>query len=180
MIKKIIFILLATIIYACTNNKTTEQEVSLVYSEIELNERFKALLQQFIEENPCENCVIRVYIDKVYEMKKNIDYGNIITIYQQPLRRDPYHELDPSPILKARIGSTIFYIHSGIEDYLNVTKDKPKSAENNAEGNFADWTVIDKNGSFDIYRGSLRQPFPALHLFPMPEFLEIDDYLLMP
>ena len=172
MIKKIIFILLATFIYACTNNKTTEQEVSLVHSEVEFNERFKALLQQFIEENPCKNCMIKVYIDKVYEIK-NIDYMNIITIYQMPISRDPYHALDPSPILKAKIGSTIFFIYSGVEDYLNVKKDKPESAESNAEGNFADWTVIDRYDTFDIYRKSLGQPFPA---FPLP----IDDWGVAP
>ena len=168
MIKKSIFILLAIFIYSCTDNNTKEQEVSLVYSEIEINARLKELLQQFIEENPCKNCVIKLYIDKVYEFRKDINYGSIITIYQMPFSRDGYRELDPSPILKFRIDSSLFFIYSGIEDYLNVNKDEPESAESSAEGNFANWTVIDQNDTFVIYDLA----YPPFFSLPLPEDIE--------
>jgi hypothetical protein len=167
--KMFVFILLTIVVYSCTN-KPVEQDVSLLYSQITVNDRFKELLQQFVRENPCANCMNKVFIDKVYEVG-SVDYKNIITIQQMPFSKGDYQRLNPSPILKIRIDSSIFYLYSGVESFLKVRVDSIKSVRSSTNGNFVNWTVIDQKDTLVINRRGV----PPFSPFSMPSSKKINE-----
>ena len=79
-----------------------------------------------MNENPCKDCINKVYIDKVYSLEK-VDYKTIITIQQIPFSRRDFIKLKPTPLLSVDIDSTTFFIFSGLEDYFTVSQNKSDS-----------------------------------------------------
>lgn len=169
MRKRYIFILLAIFVQSCTNTPK-RQDVSLVCMEVTINERFKELLKQFIKENPCTNCMNKVFIDKVYDVGQ-VDYKNIITIQQMPFNKDDYKKLRPTPILKLEIDSTTFFLYSGIEGFLKVKVDSIKSVKRYDGGNFVNWTIIDQKDTFLINKRGI----PPFSPFSVPTNAKIEE-----
>jgi hypothetical protein len=147
----------------CTfeNNKKIET-LELVTDEIVLSDNIKSILEQFIQENPCKDCLNEIYINKVYEIR-NIDYKTIIVIYQLPFKNRGFDKSASGSFLKLNFKTYIFYLYCGLEDYFFKTLDYRKDTVLIPTGaKQVAWTIYDKKDTLIIKKtGDI--PFSAFY-----------------
>jgi hypothetical protein len=157
------------IFYSC-NDVVKKQAVFLTSEKIELTDRFKSILIQFSNENPCKDCINKIYIDKVYSIGE-FDHKTIITLQQIPFSRKDFTKLKPTPLLSVDVDSTKFFIFSGLEDYFTISNNKIDSASNSLGNKYAVWTIVDTKDSLIIRKKGM-SPFSP---FPLPDIASIDS-----
>lgn len=138
------------------NRNPEKQSIYFTSDKIEINDRLKGILKQFINDNPCMNCINKLYIDKIEP------YRTVITLEQIPFNSSDYKKLKPEPLLYVLVDSCKFYVYNGMEGYFNVSYEDVDSISKKIGDKYLRWTVVDTKDSIIINRNG---SFP---FFPLP------------
>lgn len=126
------------------------------------NERIYAILDSFVKENDCMNCINELYIDKV------TPHNYIITIYtgNRSLTQKENEFNEQTATAKTIVSGIEFNIYSGTEHYFNKnSENKNKDVLPATKCNTAIWVVKDNFDTIEIFKNTgYIYPFVALPL----------------
>ena len=155
--KSFLIILLPFImlVLSCSRN-AEKQSIYFTSDKIEINDQLKEILNQFINDNPCKNCINKLYIDKIEP------YKTVITLEQIPYDLIDYKKLKPEPLLYIIVNSYTFYVYNGMEGYFNVSYDNIDTINKCIGDKYYRWTIVDTKDSIVINKNG------NLPFFPLP------------
>jgi hypothetical protein len=151
----IVIILFTLLEFSCKKNPE-KQSIYFTSKKIEINDKLKRILKQFIIENNCMDCINKLYIDKI------APYKTVITIEQIPFNSKDYKKLKPEPLLYILVDSCTFYVYNGMEGYFNVSYEDVDSTSKKIGDKYLRWSVVDTKDSIIINRNG------SLPFFPFP------------
>ena len=151
-----IAIFLSILLGLSCNRNPEKQSIYFTSDKIEINDKLKGILKQFINDNPCENCINKLYFDKI------APYKTVITIEQIPFSSADYKKLKPEPLLYFLVDSHAFYVYNGMEAYFNVSYEDVDTINKKICDKYLRWTVVDTKDSILIMRNG------SLPFFPFP------------
>jgi hypothetical protein len=154
--KKFVASLIAIILILSCKRIPEKLNISFTSDKIEINDNLKGILKQFMNENPCKNCINQLYIDKIEP------YKTVITLQQIPYDLSGYKDLNPAPLLFIKVDSSTFFLYSGIEKYFNVKHENIDTIGKKIGNKYSRWTIVDTKDSIMINKNG------NLPFFPFP------------
>jgi hypothetical protein len=153
---KIVVSLIALILILSCKRNPEKLSISFTSDKIEINDNLKGILKQFMNENPCKNCINQLYIDKIEP------YKTVITIQQIPYDLSGSKALTPAPLLFIKVDSSTFFLYSGMEKYFNVKHGNIDTIGIKVGSKYSRWTIVDTKDSIMVNKNG------NLPFFPFP------------
>ncbi len=160
--KTIIEVAILLILIGCNNNKpavgvksdSTHNDLTLIptFETLLPSEEFDSIIFAFIQENPCDDCIYELYIDKLHPTK------TLITLKQRVYNIGYLKKTNS--LFTVKFHQKAFFVYSGLEDIfigdkkLMVYKDKSAS-----ENVFTEWCIILDLGKWSINKNCMDIPF---------------------
>jgi hypothetical protein len=155
---KYLFLILSLFLVSCgvRDKRTSTNENMLIP-----NEDIAALLDSFIIETNCDDCVFEIYIDKqLPEVYHLIFYAGYRSLSESISGYSMYENLE-----KIKVRDIEFHLFTGAEKYFSNLSVKSSTIRNECKNNFQNtWVIID---SCDIQTLYKIKDEPIIPYFPL-------------